>query len=488
MQNRGAAWIFNGLALVTMMLFLIETPAFGQLSVANTTTIKINNDTISSGEAANGYPSTVSVPPSVSGILEKVTVTLNGFTHAYPNDVVIMLVAPNSNAVALMGNDGGGTAVGGLTLTFDDVAAGAQTLAVATALNSGTYKTGDNATVGANNVQFPSTAPTVTFQPSLTALVASLTPAVGAPTNYTGTWSLYVLDDSQPGTGSIGSWSLNLYTQPIIAVTNTAITIAENQSSNFFFTVSDANASGALTASVTLGAVTNGNIGYTNANGSFSNFISTGDFVVNGGSSVIANGTNTLTITPNANLYGLTSFQINLKDANGVIVLSSNIDLTVTHVAVAPQISLANTTITTTQDVATTTNLISLISMDGNAGSALQFSVSATNTIGNMGVNSNVFTNYAGLPASMPASSGRTNNFYFSIVPGGFPVGTTYLNFVAVDPIAGLSATQLVTVIVNPLTNGHSRWSHWSMQTPTHLSCRLDRRIRELSALLRLQT
>jgi len=168
-RNRGAAWIFNGLALVTMMLFLIETPAFGQLSVANTTTIKINNDTISSGEAANGYPSTVSVPPSVSGILEKVTVTLDGFTHGYPNDVVILLVAPNNNAVTLMGNDGGGIGVADLTLTFDDVVAGAQTLGVATAINSGTYKTGDNATFGANGVQFPAPAPTVTFQPNLAA-------------------------------------------------------------------------------------------------------------------------------------------------------------------------------------------------------------------------------------------------------------------------------------------------------------------------------
>ncbi|MGO8699781.1 MAG: beta strand repeat-containing protein [Limisphaerales bacterium] len=442
MKGRWVACIYRGLTLLTILLFMTGMRAFGQFSLTNSTGITINNDTVNLGEALNGYPSTVTVPTNVAGNLEKVTVTLNNFTHGYPNDVVILLVAPNGSTVALMGNDGAGTIVKNLSLTFDDVATGAGTLGIATPLTSGTYKTGDNSPYGV----------TKTF-PGLANLAnATLASFVGAtPANYEGTWSLYVLDDSQPNVGSIASWSLNLYTPAAIATANTSIALSENQSSNFFFTVSDTTSNTTLTPSVTINSASTGNIGYTNAAGSFPNVVSASDFLF---STINPNGTNTLTITPNANLYGTAIFTINLTDANSNVVSSQQINLTVNHVAVAPKISLPNTTITTSEGVASTTNFISLISLDGNSGSTLLFNVVGTNGIGNIGVNSNVFTNIVGLPAATPATIGITNNFYFSIVPGGFPIGTSYLNFIVTDPTANLSATQTVTVIVNPLTNG----------------------------------
>jgi len=430
-----------------MMLLLIGMPAFGQYSLTNSTVIKINNDTVSGGEAANGYPSTLTVPTNAAGNLEKVTVTLNGFTHGYPNDVVLLLVAPNGYALPLMGNDGGGVAVANLTLTFDDVGSAA-TLSTSAAITNGTYKTGDNAAYG-TTTPFPSPAPTA--NKSSLASFAGL-----VPTNYIGTWSLYVLDDSQPNTGTIVSWSLNLYTQPKITVTN-AVTLSENTSTNISFTVSDTTSNATLTPTITLSNVNDdGSIGYTNAGGEYINFIDTNnvpaDFVF---SPINDNGTSTLTITPNANLHGTATFTINLTDGIGPVISSAPISLTVTPVtnsSVAPVISLANTTITTSNEVATTTNLISLISQAGNPGSTLQFSVVATNGIGNVGVGSNVFTSTAWLP--IPATEGRTNNFYFSIVPGGFPIGTSYLNFIATDPLIGLSSTTTVAVVVLPLTNG----------------------------------
>ena len=442
MQKRGAAWILSGLALAMM-----GVPAFGQYSLTNPTAITINNDTVGGGEAKNGYPSSVIVPGNLSGNLEKVSVTINGFTHAYPNDVVLLLVAPNGYVLPLMGNDGGGVSVNNLTLTFDDVAAGAGTLSTAAAITSGIYKSGDNAAYGTTR-QFPAPAPAAN-QTSL-AVFNGL-----APTNYTGTWSLYVLDDSQPSTGSIASWSLNLYTQPTITVTNTTVTLSENTSTNFYFVVSDTTSNATLTPTIHLSAVVDRNIGYTNANGQYVDFISTNnvpaDFVF-APASVSPNGTGVLTITPNANLYGTATFAIILTDGNGVTTTSEPISLAVTHVRVAPQIVLASTNITTSNGLATATNLISLVSLDGNPGSTLQFSVAALG-LPNVALNADVFTNAAGLPSTTPQFSGRTNNFYFSIVPGGFPIGTNTIIFEASDPVGGNTVLS-VAVIVDPLTNG----------------------------------
>lgn len=437
MKGRWVACIYRGLTLLTILLFMTGMRAFGQYSLANSTGI-----TIASGEAINGYPSTIVVPTNVAGTLEKVTVTLNGFTEAYANGVDILLVAPNGAIVPLLGNDGQGQSVSGLTLTFDDVIAGAGTLSTTTPITSGTYRTGDNSPYGMTQ-PFPTL--TGTSNANLASFVGLL------PAGYTNVWSLYVLDESEPFAGSITSWSLNLYTTPTIGITNSSVTLNENTSTNFYFTVSDTTSNATLKPTVTLANVNNGNIGYTNASGSISSFVSPSDFSF---TTINDNGTNVLTITPNANLYGTATFTINLGDANQTNS-SQSISLTVNHVPVAPKISLANTTITTTNGIASTTNFISLISQDGNPGSSLIFSVVGTNGIGNIGVNSNVFTNIVGLPAATPPTIGITNNFYFSIVPGGFPIGTSYLNFIVTDPGAsGLSATQTVTVIVNPLTSG----------------------------------
>jgi hypothetical protein len=101
-HNRGVASFIASLAPVVMMLFMTGLPAFGQYSLsppASSLPITINNDTDNDGEAVNGFPSFVTVPGvSPAGStenLEKVTVTINGFSHGYPNDVVLLLVGPS---------------------------------------------------------------------------------------------------------------------------------------------------------------------------------------------------------------------------------------------------------------------------------------------------------------------------------------------------------------------------------------------------------
>ncbi len=61
---------------------------------------------------------------------------------------------------------------------------------------------------------------------SLTAIAQALTGATAA-----GKWQLYVQDDAVLSSGSISSWTLNLYTTPLFAsVSQTSVTLAENGS------------------------------------------------------------------------------------------------------------------------------------------------------------------------------------------------------------------------------------------------------------------
>ncbi|MCK6372297.1 MAG: hypothetical protein L6Q83_13420 [Gammaproteobacteria bacterium] len=74
--------------------------------------------TIRDNQAASPYPSTIEVA-GLSGPIEQVTVTLDGLTHTYPDDIDLLLVGPGGQAVMLMSDAGGGTNVSNLPLTFD---------------------------------------------------------------------------------------------------------------------------------------------------------------------------------------------------------------------------------------------------------------------------------------------------------------------------------------------------------------------------------
>jgi subtilisin-like proprotein convertase family protein len=78
---------------------------------------------IGDGTTANPYPATINVTgaPSVTGTMR---ITLFDLTHARPEDLDILLVAPNGQAMVLMADSGGMNALtgNGVTLTFDDAA------------------------------------------------------------------------------------------------------------------------------------------------------------------------------------------------------------------------------------------------------------------------------------------------------------------------------------------------------------------------------
>ena len=155
--------------------------------------------TINDGSAptlANPYPSPITVA-GMTGTVYKMTVRLNGFTHTFPDDVDLLLVAPGGKQAVILADAGGDADVSGITITLDDDAASA--VPDTTIITSGTYKP----TNAAGSDTFPAPAPVAGANVALSTFD-------GIDPN--GTWNLYVVDDNNFDSGSIGSWTLTITT------------------------------------------------------------------------------------------------------------------------------------------------------------------------------------------------------------------------------------------------------------------------------------
>jgi uncharacterized repeat protein (TIGR01451 family) len=149
---------------------------------------------------AKPYPSAITVSNLAwAGVLGQVTVTLSNLSHTYPGDINALLVAPNGANTLLMSH-AGDESVAGLNLTFSDLAPGGP-LPASGELASGVWQP----TAYSPPPQlggFPANAPAGPY-------VAALSTFNGL--NPSGTWSLYVLDDSGGDAGNIANgWSLVL--------------------------------------------------------------------------------------------------------------------------------------------------------------------------------------------------------------------------------------------------------------------------------------
>ena len=146
---------------------------------------------------AEPYPSTI-VISNLPKRLYDVNVVLRGFRHGRPDDVDIMLLAPNGERAIIMADAGGATDVSGLTITLDDEAA--NPLPDSNELRTASYKprnyTGED-TFGTDNILLG------TFD----------------GINPNGAWKLYVHDDRGDFKGEIASgWALEiLYGEPPVA-------------------------------------------------------------------------------------------------------------------------------------------------------------------------------------------------------------------------------------------------------------------------------
>jgi subtilisin-like proprotein convertase family protein len=195
-----------GILFGAVMLFGVVAQGWSQtFSFANTNAIPIN-DTGTPPTTADLYPSAISVTGLDGQSISHLTVTLYGLTHTFPSDLDILLAGPNGQVSMLMSEVGGNTRfpVSNLTLTLDDSAA--SSLPINSSLVSGTFQpTRQFPTL---SFDFPSPAPAGSSS-------APATLSVFNGTNPNGTWSLFVVDESSPDSGTISlGWSMDVTTVP----------------------------------------------------------------------------------------------------------------------------------------------------------------------------------------------------------------------------------------------------------------------------------
>src|SRR4030095_2558276 len=148
---------------------------------------------------ATPYPHNLEVV-DYSGVPDKVTVTLNGLSHAYPDDLDILLVGPRGEQVMLMSDVGFDFVATNVNLVLDDAAV---PLPDSSPLRSGTFAPANYFFSTPANDLFPLPAPAGPY---------ASTRDVFAGVDPNGTWSLFVNDDGQGDAGSIASgWSVKLW-------------------------------------------------------------------------------------------------------------------------------------------------------------------------------------------------------------------------------------------------------------------------------------
>lgn len=184
-------------------------PQGGPVSFSNATAITITdcpNPCPASGQAASLYPSPI-VVSGVTGVVQRVSVTINGFSHAFPADTDFLLVSPSGRKSVLMSDFGAGSpGVSNIDITMDDYAArpipSTVTGNTGVPFVTGSYRPANSGTTDL----FPAPAPASPYTYTLSAFNGD------APN---GTWNLYIIDDANLDGGSIsGGWTITFDDRP----------------------------------------------------------------------------------------------------------------------------------------------------------------------------------------------------------------------------------------------------------------------------------
>ena len=126
---------------------------------------------------------------SITGGISKITVALNNFSHSFPHDLNLYLVSPQGKKVPLICHSGGAQPVTGINLIIDEDAT--TSLTEWDPLVSGIYQTSPNGDQTTD----------------------SLTSFKGCNPN--GDWFLVVEDDSAGDSGTLQSWALTIWCDPL---------------------------------------------------------------------------------------------------------------------------------------------------------------------------------------------------------------------------------------------------------------------------------
>ncbi len=181
------------------------------------------------GTASNPYPSEIILggsEPTLSGIIQNLTITLTDISANSMGEWAMMLVAPSGKALEFMADVDGAAAASNVTLTLDDTAA--TSLGLSDHPATGTFRPSDCVNT-CNNTPFvyPSPAP-ASFDFAAPRGSATLTSEF-AGGGVDGTWKLFITNMGAGTTGSIaGGWCLNFVMQASGTPTTTAVTSSVN--------------------------------------------------------------------------------------------------------------------------------------------------------------------------------------------------------------------------------------------------------------------
>jgi uncharacterized repeat protein (TIGR01451 family) len=211
--SRGFTFVANGIGGVAIHPVVQLQDASGSLGsltlklplgVTTVETFHFTNATpivIPDSGKASVYPSLLIVS-EIPGTVQKVTATLRGFSHSWPDDVDALLVGPAGQNVLLLSDCGGGSARNGITLNFNDVAPAF--VPDSAAIAPETYKPSNVDTTTDN---FPAPAPAGSFGGTLASFQGS---------NPNGNWLLYIQDDGAMDSGSLTQgWVLSITTSNV---------------------------------------------------------------------------------------------------------------------------------------------------------------------------------------------------------------------------------------------------------------------------------
>ena len=380
------------------------------------------------------YPSNIGVS-GMTGVISKVTVTLNNLTHTFPDDIDLLLVSPTGVNSVIMSDAGGSIDANNITFTLDDAAV--NSLPDAGPLVSGTFKPTNFAPADT----FPAPAPTPSGATNL---------SVFNGTNPNGVWSLFVRDDSTGDAGSFaGGWCLDITT-----VNPCTITCPSN--------ITLPNETDACGATATFSPTTTGDCGTITCSPASGTFFSVGTTTV---TCTTASGPScSFTVTVNDNQLPIVTCPANQSVTAPLGSCTATVTYEVTATDNCPGVSAVTCTPPSGSPfpVGTTTVTCTATDASSNQGSC-SFTVTVTD-------NQNPTITCPG-NQSVPATSGAcsANVSYATTAadncpgvavactpPSGasFPVGTTNVSCTATDASgnqASCSFTVTVTDNQNPV-------------------------------------